>query len=35
MQAVDKDQSGHITQEEYDQFLKCIGTSNEKNKVGI
>lgn len=29
IQAVDKDQSGEITQEEYNKFLECIGTSNK------
>lgn len=28
-QAVDKDQSGHITQEEYNKFIECIGTSKK------
>lgn len=29
IQAVDKDQSGHITQEEYNKFIECIGTSKK------
>lgn len=28
-QTVDKDQSGIITQEEYETFLKCIGKSKK------
>ncbi|XP_050442216.1 sarcoplasmic calcium-binding protein [Adelges cooleyi] len=30
---VDKDQSGDISKEEYDQFLKCIGTSAENDLI--
>ncbi|XP_050526911.1 sarcoplasmic calcium-binding protein [Daktulosphaira vitifoliae] len=30
---VDKDQSGDISKDEYDQFLKCIGTSAENQLI--
>uniref|UniRef100_A0A2S2QR71 Sarcoplasmic calcium-binding protein n=1 Tax=Sipha flava TaxID=143950 RepID=A0A2S2QR71_9HEMI len=30
---VDKDQSGHITKEEYDKFLECMGTSNKNGLI--